>query len=101
MYIEKILANDGGSIDDKFNTLTSEEQIALMNEIQERRDKYNENKIVAETKIKSLQEDKEKILSNLKEKYKLESIEDAEKRIAELNGEIISALTEFAEAQSN
>lgn len=101
MYIEKIIVNDGVSIDDKFNSLTTEQQIELLNEIENKTNEFKEKKIVAETKIKSLQENKEKILEELKTKYKIESIEEAEKKLAELNGEIISALTEFAEAQQH
>ena len=100
MYIEKMLVNDGVSVEDKFNSLTSEQQIELLNEIQTQRDSFKEIKIVAETKIKSLNDAKEKILQELKDKYKLDSIEEAEKKIAELNSEIISALNNFAEAQS-
>ncbi|MBQ2639219.1 MAG: hypothetical protein IJF92_00430 [Bacilli bacterium] len=100
MYIEKMLVNDGVSVEDKFNSLTSEQQIELLNEIQTQRDSFKESKIVAETKIKSLNDAKEKILQELKDKYKLDSIEEAEKKIAELNSEIISALNNFAEAQS-
>lgn len=99
MYIEKILAKDGLSISDKFNSLTAEQQLQLLNEIQVQRDSFKESKIVAETRIKSLQETKDKVLEKLKE-YELNSIEEAENKVAELNDEIISALNDFAEAQN-
>ena len=99
MILEKILVNDGTSMDDKFNTLTTEQQIELLNEIETKTNEFKEKKLVAETKIKSLQEGKEKILEELKTKYELNSIEEAEAKIAELNGEIVQALTEFVEAQ--
>lgn len=101
MILEKILVNDGTSMDDKFNTLTTEQQIELLNEIETKTNEFKEKKLVAETKIKSLQEGKEKILEELKTKYELNSIEEAEAKIAELNGEIVQALTEFVEAQAD
>lgn len=101
MILEKILVNDGTSMDDKFNTLTTEQQIELLNEIETKTNEFKEKKLVAETKIKSLQEGKEKILEELKTKYELNSIEEAEAKIAELNGEIVQALTEFVEAQTD
>ena len=99
MILQNIIAKDDKSIEEKFNSLTSEQQIELLNEIQAQRDSFKESKIVAETQIKSLQESKDKILETLKKDYNIESIEDAEKKISELNGEIISALTDFAETQ--
>ncbi len=99
MILEKILVKDNVSIEDKFNSLTTDQQIELLNEIETQRNSFKESKIVAETKIKSLNESKEKVLKELKDTYKLDSIDDAEKKIAELNGEIISALTDFVEAQ--
>lgn len=99
MILEKILVKDDVSIEDKFNSLTTDQQIELLNEIETQRNSFKESKIVAETKIKSLNESKEKVLKELKDTYKLDSIDDAEKKIAELNGEIISALTDFVEAQ--
>ncbi len=99
MILQNIIAKDGKTIEEKFNSLTSEQQIELLNEIQAQRDSFKESKIVAETQIKSLQESKDKILETLKKDYNIESIEDAEKKISELNGEIISALTDFAETQ--
>lgn len=99
MILEKILVKDNISIEDKFNSLTTDQQIELLNEIETQRNSFKESKIVAETKIKSLNESKEKVLKELKDTYKLDSIDDAEKKIAELNGEIISALTDFVEAQ--
>ena len=101
MILEKILVNDGTSMDDKFNTLTTEQQIELLNEIETKTNEFKEKKLVAETKIKSLQENKENILKELKDKYELNSIEEAEAKIAELNGEIVQALTEFVEAQTD
>ena len=101
MILEKMLAKDDISIKDKFDTLTTEQQIELLNEIETQRNSFKESIIVAETKIKSLQENKENILKELKDKYKLNSIDEAEKKIAELNGEIISALTDFVEAQTD
>ena len=111
MILEKILVNDGTSMDDKFNTLTTEQQIELLNEIETKTNEFKEKKLVAETKIKSLQEGKEKILEELKTKYgdnsrgkednMYNSIEEAEAKIAELNGEIVQALTEFVEAQTD
>lgn len=99
MILQNIIAKDEKTIEEKFNSLTSEQQIELLNEIQAQRDSFKESKIVAETQIKSLQESKDKILETLKKDYNLESIEEAEKKISELNGEIISALTDFAETQ--
>lgn len=99
MILQNIIAKDDKTIEEKFNSLTSEQQIELLNEIQAQRDSFKESKIVAETQIKSLQESKDKILETLKKDYNIESIEDAEKKISELNGEIISALTDFAETQ--
>lgn len=99
MILQNIIAKDEKTIEEKFNSLTSEQQIELLNEIQAQRDSFKESKIVAETQIKSLQESKDKILETLKKDYNIESIEDAEKKISELNGEIISALTDFAETQ--
>ena len=44
-----------------------------------------------------MQEQESMLLNNLKEKYNINSIEEAETKIAELSDEIISALTNFAE----
>lgn len=101
MILEKMLVKDDISIKDKFDTLTTEQQIELLNEIETQRNSFKESIIVAETKIKSLQENKENILKELKDKYELNSIEEAEAKIAELNGEIVQALTEFVEAQTD
>lgn len=100
MILQSIIAKDDKTIEEKFNNLTSEQQIELLNEIQAQRDSFKESKIVAETQIKSLQDSKNKILETLKKDYNLDSIEAAEKKIAELNGEIVSALTEFSESQT-
>lgn len=100
MILQSIIAKDDKTIEEKFNNLSAEQQIELLNEIQSQRDSFKESKIVAETQIKSLQDSRDKILETLKKDYNLDSIEAAEKKIAELNDEIVSALTEFAESQT-
>ncbi len=100
MILQNIIAKDDKTIEEKFNNLSAEQQIELLNEIQSQRDSFKESKIVAETQIKSLQDSRDKILETLKKDYNLDSIEAAEKKIAELNDEIVSALTEFAESQT-
>ncbi len=97
MLLDTLLLKDGTSIEDKFKRLTSEQHIELLNEINQKRDSLKESKIVAETKIKTLEENKTKLLNDLKEKYGINNIEEAETKIAELNDEIISALNNFAE----
>ena len=97
MYLEKIVGNDGRTIEDKFKELNNEQQIRLMDEIKAQKDSLEKTKIVAETNLTSLKEKKVDILKELKDSYGLNSIEEAENKVNEINDEIISALTEFAE----
>lgn len=97
MYLEKIIGNDGRTVEDKFKELTSEQQMHLMDEIKAQKDSLEKTKIVAETNLTSLKEKKVDILKELKDSYGLNSIEEAENKVNEINDEIISALTEFAE----
>lgn len=97
MYLEKLIFRDGRTVEEKFNELDSNQQMALMEEIKKQKDMLKESKIVAETEMKSLEDKKNEILNELKEKYNLESIEDAQKKVDELNKEIVQSLTEFAE----
>lgn len=97
MYLEKIISNDGRTVEDKFKELTNEQQIHLMDEIKAQKDSLEKTKIVAETNLTSLKEKKVDILKELKDSYGLNSIEEAENKVNEINDEIISALTEFAE----
>lgn len=100
MQLEKLLLDDGRTVKDKFSELTSEQQIELLNEINQKRDSLKESKIVAETNIKNLEEHKAKLLAELKDTYGINSVEEAESKIAELNGEIISVLNDFAQEYS-
>lgn len=97
MYLEKIIGNDGRTVEDKFKELTNEQQMHLMDEIKAQKDSLEKTKIVAETNLTSLKEKKVDILNELKDSYGLNSIEEAENKVNEINDEIISALTEFAE----
>ena len=97
MYLEKIIGNDGRTVEDKFKELTNEQQMHLMDEIKAQKDSLEKTKIVAETNLTSLKEKKVDILKELKDSYGLNSIEEAENKVNEINDEIISALTEFAE----
>ena len=97
MYLERIVAQDGKTVEDKFNELSNEQQISLMDEIKNQKDLLSKSKIVAETNLTSLKEKKEDILKELKDSYGLNSIEEAENKVNEINDEIISALKEFAE----
>lgn len=97
MYLEKIISNDGRTVEDKFKELTNEQQMHLMDEIKAQKDSLEKTKIVAETNLASLKEKKVDILKELKDSYGLNSIEEAENKVNEINDEIISALTEFAE----
>lgn len=97
MYLEKIIGNDGITVEDKFKELTNEQQMHLMDEIKAQKDSLEKTKIVAETNLTSLKEKKVDILKELKDSYGLNSIEEAENKVNEINDEIISALTEFAE----
>lgn len=97
MILEKFLLKDGVSIEEKFKALNSEDHATLLSEINQKREQLKEEKIVNETQLKTLQEQESMLLNNLKEKYNINSIEEAETKIAELSDEIISALTNFAE----
>lgn len=97
MYLEKIIGNDGRTVEDKFKELTNEQQMHLMDEIKAQKDSLEKTKIIAETNLTSLKEKKVDILKELKDSYGLNSIEEAENKVNEINDEIISALTEFAE----
>lgn len=97
MILEKFLLKDGVSIEEKFKALNSEDHATLLSEINQKREQLKEEKIVNETQLKTLQEQESMLLNNLKEKYNINSIKEAETKIAELSDEIISALTNFAE----
>lgn len=97
MILEKFLLKDGVSIEEKFKVLNSEDHATLLSEINQKREQLKEEKIVNETQLKTLQEQESMLLNNLKEKYNINSIKEAETKIAELSDEIISALTNFAE----
>ena len=97
MYLEKLITQDGRDIEEKFKELTNEQQISLMDEIKAQKDSLDKSKIVAETNLNSLKDKKEDILKELKDSYGLNSIEEAENKVNEINDEIISALKEFAE----
>ena len=97
MILEKLLSNDGVSIEDKFKALDSESHATLLSEINQKKEQLREEKIVNETQLKTLKEQELTLLNTLKEKYNINDIDEAETKLAELSDEIISALTKFAE----
>lgn len=102
MYIEKIINGNKSKADIKyeFDSLTNEQVMVLLNEIKTQKDSLKESVIVNETKIKTLEERQNEILKELKEKYQINSLEEANVKMSELNDEIISALSKFSEEYS-
>ena len=95
MYLEKLLTQPE-HLKENFDKLNNEEKSALVEEIKAQKDSLEKSKIVAETEIKSLESRREELLKELKDKFNLDSIESAEKKMQELNDEVVSALEEFA-----
>lgn len=98
MYLELVTKKSDRTVKERYEELSDEQKLVLVEEAKKLKEDLKEKLIVTQTKQKSLLEEKEKLEKTLLEEYNIKSEEDIVNKIAELNGEIISALTEYSNA---
>lgn len=101
MYLALVTNNSDKTVKERYEALSDEQKLALVEEVKKYKEELKEQLIVTQTKQKSLEEEKEKLEATLLNEFGVKTEEEITDKIAKLNDEIVLALEEFSKAIFN